>query len=93
MLNVVKATFDALEQLKSPETEAAHRGKPVKDLMPLLGAEEEWLRKKKLKRNCASPGEKRHWLLEKHKATMRALGLHHMNQTVEQVDSPYSGAC
>jgi small subunit ribosomal protein S5 len=34
VLNVVKATFDALSQLKSPETEAARRGKPVKDMMP-----------------------------------------------------------
>lgn len=34
VLNVVKATFEALESLKSPETEAARRGKPVKDLMP-----------------------------------------------------------
>ena len=34
VLNVVKATFDALGQLKSPETEAARRGKPVKDLLP-----------------------------------------------------------
>jgi len=34
VLNVVKATFDALDQLKSPETEAARRGKPLKDLIP-----------------------------------------------------------
>jgi small subunit ribosomal protein S5 len=34
VLNVVKATFEALEQLKSPEVEAAHRGKNVKDLLP-----------------------------------------------------------
>jgi small subunit ribosomal protein S5 len=34
VLNVVKATFNALEQLKSPEIEAARRGKPVKDLLP-----------------------------------------------------------
>jgi small subunit ribosomal protein S5 len=34
VLNVVQATFDALEQLKSPEEEAARRGKPVKDVMP-----------------------------------------------------------
>jgi len=34
VLNVVKATFDALEQVKSPVEEAARRGKPVKDLMP-----------------------------------------------------------
>ena len=34
VLNVVKATFDALEQLKSPVEEAARRGKNVKDLMP-----------------------------------------------------------
>ncbi|HPO58551.1 MAG TPA: 30S ribosomal protein S5 [Anaerolineaceae bacterium] len=33
-LNVVKATFDALEQLKSPEEEAAKRGKPVQELLP-----------------------------------------------------------
>lgn len=33
-LNVVMATFDALDQLKSPQEEAARRGKPVKDLMP-----------------------------------------------------------
>jgi len=34
VLNVVKATFQALEQLKSPEAEAARRGKPVEDLLP-----------------------------------------------------------
>ncbi len=34
VLNVVKATFDALAQLKSPETEAAYRGKPVAELLP-----------------------------------------------------------
>ncbi len=34
VLNVVKATFDALSQLKSPEEEAARRGKPAKDLLP-----------------------------------------------------------
>jgi small subunit ribosomal protein S5 len=34
LLNVVKATFDALDQLKSPEEEAIRRGKPVKDLIP-----------------------------------------------------------
>jgi small subunit ribosomal protein S5 len=34
VLNVVKATFEALSQLKSPEAEAARRGKPVKDLIP-----------------------------------------------------------
>jgi len=34
VLNVVKATFDALEQVKSPAEEAARRGKSVKDLMP-----------------------------------------------------------
>jgi len=34
VLNVVQATFDALEQLKSPAEEAAHRGKPIKDLLP-----------------------------------------------------------
>lgn len=33
-LNVVKATFLALDQLKSPEEEAAIRGKSVKDLIP-----------------------------------------------------------
>jgi small subunit ribosomal protein S5 len=33
-LNVVKATFDALEQLKSPQDEARRRGKPVEELMP-----------------------------------------------------------
>ena len=40
VLNVVKATFEALEQLKSPEQEAARRGKNVKDLMPF------WARRK-----------------------------------------------
>lgn len=34
VLNVVKATFEALNQLKSPEVEAAHRGKASQDLMP-----------------------------------------------------------
>lgn len=34
ILNVVLATMDALDQLKSPAEEAARRGKPVKDLMP-----------------------------------------------------------
>lgn len=34
LLNVVKATFDALDQLKSPEDEAIRRGKPLKELIP-----------------------------------------------------------
>jgi small subunit ribosomal protein S5 len=34
VLNVVKATFEALDDLKSPEAEAAHRGKLAKDLIP-----------------------------------------------------------
>lgn len=34
VLNVVKATFDALEQIKSPEEEAANRGKSVSELIP-----------------------------------------------------------
>ena len=34
VLNVVQATFDALDQLKSPQEEAARRGKPVSDLLP-----------------------------------------------------------
>lgn len=33
-LNVVRATFAALEQLKSAEAEAAKRGKNVQDLLP-----------------------------------------------------------
>jgi small subunit ribosomal protein S5 len=39
-LNVVKATFHALDQLKSPELVAAQRGKPVQELIPF------WERKK-----------------------------------------------
>jgi small subunit ribosomal protein S5 len=34
VLNVVKATFLALEQLKSPEEESVRRGKPVAELLP-----------------------------------------------------------
>lgn len=34
ILNVVFATMDALDQLKSPEEEAARRGKSPKELMP-----------------------------------------------------------
>ncbi|MBN1304577.1 MAG: 30S ribosomal protein S5 [Anaerolineales bacterium] len=34
VLNVVQATFRALEQMKSPREEAARRGKQVQDLMP-----------------------------------------------------------
>jgi small subunit ribosomal protein S5 len=34
VLNVVHATVDALEQLKSPQELAAMRGKPVKDILP-----------------------------------------------------------
>ncbi len=34
VLNVVQATFDALGQLKSPQGEAARRGKNVNDLLP-----------------------------------------------------------
>ena len=34
VLNVVKATFEALDALKSPEIEAANRGKSAKDLAP-----------------------------------------------------------
>ena len=41
VLNVVQATFDALDQLKSPEVEAARRGKDVKDVLPF------WERRKR----------------------------------------------
>ena len=41
VLNVVKATFEALDSLKSAEEEAINRGKPVKDLLPF------WERRKK----------------------------------------------
>ena len=34
VLNVVQATFDALEQLKSPQKEAARRGKNVSEVLP-----------------------------------------------------------
>lgn len=34
VLNVVFATVQALEQLKSPQDEAARRGKAIKDIMP-----------------------------------------------------------
>jgi len=34
ILNVVQATFHALDQLKSPQEEAARRGKNVKDVLP-----------------------------------------------------------
>jgi small subunit ribosomal protein S5 len=34
VLNVVMATFDALDNLKSPQQEAARRGKKVEDLLP-----------------------------------------------------------
>ena len=34
VLNVVQATFDALEQLKSPQEEATRRGKNANDLLP-----------------------------------------------------------
>ena len=34
MLNVVYATMQALDSLKSPKDEAAHRGKDVKDVTP-----------------------------------------------------------
>ena len=34
VLNVVQATFDALEQLKSPQEEASRRGKNVSELVP-----------------------------------------------------------
>ena len=41
VLNVVQATFHALEQLKSPQEEAARRGKNVSKLLPF------WERRKK----------------------------------------------
>ena len=41
VLNVVQTTFHALEQLKSPQEEAARRGKNVSELLPF------WERRKK----------------------------------------------
>ena len=41
VLNVVQATFHALEQLKSPQAEAARRGKNVSEVLPF------WERRKK----------------------------------------------
>jgi small subunit ribosomal protein S5 len=40
VLNVVMATFEALDQLKSPAAEAARRGKSVEELTPF------WQRRK-----------------------------------------------
>jgi small subunit ribosomal protein S5 len=34
ILNVVRATFNALDQLKSPKEQAAHRGKPLDAIKP-----------------------------------------------------------
>ncbi len=34
VLNVVMATFAALDQMRSPQKEAARRGKPVEELLP-----------------------------------------------------------
>jgi small subunit ribosomal protein S5 len=34
VLNVVMATFEALDQMRSPQKEAIRRGKPVEELMP-----------------------------------------------------------
>jgi len=34
ILNVVRATFDALDQIKSPKEQAAYRGKPVDQIKP-----------------------------------------------------------
>jgi small subunit ribosomal protein S5 len=41
VLNVVQATLQALDSLKSPQEEAARRGKPVEELLPY------WERRKK----------------------------------------------
>src|SRR5512147_2640109 len=41
VLNVVMATFDALDGLRSPQTEASRRGKKVEDLLPF------WERRKR----------------------------------------------
>jgi small subunit ribosomal protein S5 len=41
VLNIVQATLQALEALKSPQEEAARRGKPVEELLPF------WERRKK----------------------------------------------
>ena len=34
VLNVVMATFDALDRMRSPQKEAIRRGKSVEDLLP-----------------------------------------------------------
>ena len=34
VLNVVQATFKALDSMKSPQVEASRRGKPVSELLP-----------------------------------------------------------
>lgn len=41
VLNIVQATLQALEELKSPQEEAARRGKPIEELLPY------WERRKK----------------------------------------------
>jgi len=41
VLNIVQATFDALGQLKSPQEEAARRGKNINEVLPF------WERRKK----------------------------------------------
>jgi small subunit ribosomal protein S5 len=90
VLNVVMATFDALDGLRSPALEAARRGKRADELAPILGTEEAACLRKKLplaKHSCDF-GASAIGYTKDQKATVKALGLRRLHQTVEHKDTP-----
>ena len=74
-INVVRATIDALANMKSPEMVAAKRGKTVDELIMA-----KTIKVTQVRSSIAR--------LPKHKATLRGLGLRHMHHTVELIDTP-----
>jgi ribosomal protein L30 len=89
VLNVVKATFDALDQLKSPEEEAIGAENPPRICCPSGSGGRMPEKKLKKEKNAADYfGKSAIGYSERHKATVRALGLRRLNQSVVQEDTP-----
>ena len=79
-INMVKATMEGLKELRSAEEIAKLRGKPVEELLGYGGREVMKLKITQPKSTLAC--------LKDQIATIKALGLHKIGQTVVKQDNP-----
>ena len=86
-INMLKAAEQALRQLRRPEDVAKARGKPISDVLPVQAARlpRRWcaMAKLKLTQVRSQIGQS-----QRHRGTLRALGLGKIGRTADHDDSP-----